>query len=101
MAPYPSNNFTPNRFSNGTHISAGQAADSTTRTLFCRSVSFSGCFIRIGITDPMVLNTVALYCRTSSQNRLAENFRDRAMVAFLAKESDVVMNRALPWHSGR
>ena len=49
----------------------------TKRTWFCESSGFSGCFIKMGIMEPIVLKTVARCRRMSSQKPLAENLRAR------------------------
>jgi hypothetical protein len=52
--------------------------------------------MRIGMMAPIVLKVVAFDCHISSQNLLAENFLESAMVHPAMSEFVVVMKRAFP-----
>ena len=51
--------------------------------------------------DPSALNVVALYCRISSLNRLAENRLESPTAPLTAIAGVTVRNSAFPWIKGR
>jgi len=90
----------PKRVSNSCHRSGGAAADSTVRTGLSASSGRSGCFSRIEIIPPSVLNSTASYFRQSSQKREAENRSARASLASSSIEPMNEISKAFPWNSG-
>ena len=100
-AAYPSKMRTAKRLSNSAQTEAGQAALKTRPTGLSASLGRSGCFIRMGIIAPSALKVVAPYRRISSQKRLAEKRRERAIGKPMASARTVVRKSALAWNRGR
>ena len=99
--PYASSTARSNRCSNCSTSSVEAAAPTTTRTLFSRSASLSGCLSRIRSISPWPLNAVTPSRRQISQKRLAENLLLITQRAPETIAASTVMYLAFAWKSGK